>query len=805
MMSGLGGSPAPLSAPDISGESKPDLAFEIGHLLLIDVVGFSKLLINEQAELLQELNRIVQASDCFQEAEKSGRLIRLPTGDGMALMFFRSPEEPVQCALEISEELTHHPHLQVRIGVHSGPVSQVTDVNGNLNIVGSGINVAQRVMDCGDAGHILLSKRIAEDVSTSRQWQPYLRDLGECEVKHGLRVHLFSLCKNGVGNPSAPLKLSSTGKTGAVTGRLLRSPRARWALGLAVLAIVGVAILFHRSSSAVLPDKSIAVLPFENRSDDKADAFFAEGVQDEILTDLARVADLKVISRTSVMQYPAGEKRNLRAIAKALGVSNIVEGSVQRSGGRVRVYAQLIDARTDTHLWADKYERAIEDVFDIQTELAEQIVAELKSKLLPSEKEAIERPSTTDLAAFEAYTRAKAILLEAVTSHPTYDNLTRAIHLLDEAVQRDKSFLLAYYQLSHAHDQMYLLGFDHTPSRIDLAERAIQSMQRFAPDAGETHLALAKHVYWAYLDYNRAREELKAAQIKLPNDPMVFLLTGYVDRRQGRWEQSTANMEHALSLDPQNLLVLEQMSLTFENLRRYADQAAVLDRAFALAPDHVSVRIQRASVDLNWRADSKPLQATIDAIAAENPESLSSIGDQWLYLALCQRDPEAARRALAIMLSDGCDRDGFPFPVAWCHGLAARLNGNSELARVAFTQARADLAKTVADEPTYAKALCALGMIDAALGRKEAMEEGERAVELLPISKDAVDGALLIQYLAIIYAWTGKKDAAIEQLAKAAKLPGYLSYGHLRLHPYWDPLRDDPRFEQIVTSLAPSN
>ncbi len=797
-----------MSAHDISADSKPDLPLEIAHLLLIDLVGYSKLLLNEQVDHLRKLTRIVRETRCFREAEESGKLVRLPTGDGMALLFYRNPEEPVLCALEISQGLKACPNIHVRMGIHSGPITTIQDVNEKLNIAGGGINVAQRVMDCGDAGHILVSKHVAEDLAEYRHWQPYLKDLGECETKHGLRLHIFNLCKDDLGNPAIPEKLRGR-KGHLATERRAVFPAAwqKWALSILLAAGIAAAtlsIFFHRGPLPQFSDKSIAVLPFQDLSDEKENAFFAEGMQEEILTALARVADLKVISRTSVMQFPADAKRNLREIARSLGVANILEGSVQRLGERVKVYAQLVDARTDTQLWANKYERPLKDVFAIQSEVAENIVSELKSKLSPPEKAAIERPPTSDLLAYDLYTRAKTIILEVITVELSSERLADAVGLLEKAVKRDPAFLLAYYQLANAHDEFYHLGYDHTAGRLALAETAIESMERLRPGAGETHLARARHLYWGYMDYDRARAELQLARAKLPNDPSVFLFTGYIDRRQGRWQESTMNMERALELDPRNLLVLQQMSLTYESLRRYADQAEILDRAVQIAPGQLGLRIQRASVDLNWRADSKPLHAAIDAILAAKSESISEIGDQWLYLALCERDKTAAQRALNVMLPDGCNRDGIPFPVAWCEAMAARTSGDAEAARNAFLRARIDVDQIARNEPKFAKAICALGLIDAALGyNEEAVKEGQRATELLPVSKDVVDGSLLVQYLAIIYAWTGDKDAALDQLTLVATLPGYLSYGHLRLHPFWDPLRGDRRFEKIVESLAP--
>src|SRR3984893_1332745 len=443
-----------LSAQDTSAEPKADLQLEIGHLLLIDLVGYSRLLVNEQVEQMQELNRVVRSTECFQAAEKNKRLGRVPTGDGMVLLFFRSPEEPVRCALEIQQALKEHPNIQLRMGIHSGPVNQVTDVNDEVNVAGSGINVGQRLLGAGDAGHILLSKHLADDLAQYRHWQPYLQDLGECEVKHGLRLHIFNLYKEGLGNPALPEKLKRR-KRWKQSVPIHPITPAGWPKSVLVVAsllsagafAVSLLIFLRRgpiertlseiSTNASIPAKSIAVLPFENLSDEKKNAYFSDGVQDEILTDLAKIADLKVISRTSVMQYKTATKRNLREIAKALGVAHIVEGSVQRAGERVRVSAQLIDARTDMHLWAERYDRDLADVFAIQSEIAKTIADQLQAKISPSEKAAIEKPPTTDLTAFDLYERAKALWADVSDQLHAREKLPQSARLRDEAVARD--------------------------------------------------------------------------------------------------------------------------------------------------------------------------------------------------------------------------------------------------------------------------------------------------------------------------------------------------------------------------------
>jgi serine/threonine protein kinase len=606
--------------------------------------------------------------------------------------------------------------------------------------------------------------------------------------------------------PSGPARISPTFAKAGKRKRLLVAGVA----AVAVLVLAGVYFgASHRrakppSHPLAIPDKSIAVLPFENLSNEKENAYFADGVQDEILTGLAKVADLKVISRTSTLQYKTSATRNLREIAKTLGVAHVLEGTVQRAGGRVRINAQLIDARTDSQVWAERYDRDIADVFAIESEVAGKIVAQLQAEISPVEKAAIGQKPTADLVAYELYIHAKTLITTAVFSTPQAESLFEAVRLLNQAIERDPTFALAYYQLAHAHDLLYFTGTDHTPAQLALADAAIQSLTRLRPNSGEAHLALAKHLYWGYLDYDRARNELSLAEKSLPNEPWAFVLAGYIDRRQGRWDESTKNLERAVELDPQDPAILQQLALSYDSLRRYADEERVYDRAIAVTPKDAALRASRAEVELNWHADPHPLISTIEAFIAQDSSEAKHLAFLWIRGALCKRDLDGARRALAALPNDGCYHDSIPFPRAWCEGVVARLGNDKAAAHAAFTSTRSEAGKLVADQPDYPEGLCVLGIADAALGNKEdAIREGRRAVELMPVSKDAIRGPLLIQYLAVIYAWTGEKDLALEQLSVVARIPSHLSYGQLRLHPYWDPLRGDPRFENIVASLAP--
>ena len=502
------------------------------------------------------------------------------------------------------------------------------------------------------------------------------------------------------------------------------------------------------------------------------------------------------------MQYKTDTARNTREIGKQLGVAHLLEGSVQRVGNKVRVNAQLIDARTDAHSWAEKYDRPLDDVFAIQSEIAKKIADQLQAKLSPSEKAAIEKPATTDLAAYDLYLHAQSLFADSSNQIQAKPNLIQAARFLNEAVSRDPAFLVAWCLLSRVHGNIYWDGFDHTPARLDLANTAIQNALRLQPDSGEAHLALADYYYHGFRDYGRARTELASARRTLPNNAEVFEYTGYIDRRQGHWEEATRNLESALQLDPRNFFTLQQMALFYQWQRRYADEARTYDRALKIVPGDPLTRILRAAVAVDWQADIKPYQTMLATLIAEDPSVAPDVDDP--FYSLCERTTAAAVRVLTNYPREGVVNNGVNFPHAYWEGVVARWQGDSAKAQTAFTAARNEVEKIVEKQPDFAAALSLLGMIDAGLGRKEeALREGRRACELLPISKDAVDGANFAVNLAQIYTWTGEKDLALQQLAAVERVPNQLSYGFLKLQPQWDSLRGDPRFEKIVASLAP--
>src|SRR5436190_14321 len=505
-----------------------------------------------------------------------------------------------------------------------------------------------------------------------------------------------------------------------------------------------VASALPNESRSAINAKSIAVLPFENLSRDPDNAFFTDGVQDEILTGLAKIADLKVISRTSVMQYKSGVARNLRKIGEELGVAHVVEGSVQRAANKIRVIAQLIDARNDAHLWPQTYDRDLADVFAIQSEIAKAIADQLQAKLSPNEKKAIEQPPTTDLAAFDLYSRAKSLLLTAGLSATGEPDRRKAIELLDEAVKRDPSFFDAYCQLAYTHEQLYAVsGSDHTPARLALAEAAVQAATRLRPDAAETHLARAQYLYNGLRDYAGALAELEIARRALPNDPRLFELTGFILRRRGQQEEGLQNLQRAAELDPRNFYTLQQIALSYQFLGRYAESIAAFDRASAIAPDNLETRANRELEYLCWKADTRPLRQTIDAILAQGPGAIASAADVWFFCALAERDPAAAERALVALGDNPCwSESAILLSHSFGEGLLARMTKDEARARTAFEAARAQQEKIVQAQPGYGPALCVLGLIDGALGRKDrALDVSRRAIALTRLEKEVLKGA----------------------------------------------------------------
>jgi TolB-like protein/Flp pilus assembly protein TadD len=560
-------------------------------------------------------------------------------------------------------------------------------------------------------------------------------------------------------------------------------------------------------TARAVPQKSVAILPFENLSEDKANAYFADGIQGEILTRLTRIADLKVISRTSTQSYQS-KPANVAEIAKQLGVASILEGSVQRAAGQVRVNVQLINTLTDSHLWAETFDRNLTDIFAVESEIAQKIAESLQTRLSPKERNAISERPTSDLAAYDLYLQGKELRYQGEINPSRYrENLFEAVRLLDQAAVRDPAFLLAHCELAAAHDLIFFFNYDHTESRLKLAEASIANAVRLQPDAGQTHLAQAIHFYFGYRNYAQAREELTKAQQSLPNDPQILKFLGLIDRRQGRWDEAVRTLERVVELDPRNVDGLGNLAQAYFDLRRYDESLAMFDRIAQLEPGSAAARTFRPSIEVYARADVGPLRAALNTVQAEGPASAADVAPLSFELALYERDPAAAARALMNIPREGyTDQSSLPFPHAWFEGLVAELRGDASAAQSAFTAARSETEKIVREQPKNEKPLSVLALIDAHLGQREkAIEEARTACDMLPITRDAADGILLLSNLARVYAMTGEKDLALKQMESVAKLPGAPPYGELRLAPEWDRLRGDPRFAKIVASLAPKD
>jgi TolB-like protein/class 3 adenylate cyclase/Tfp pilus assembly protein PilF len=597
----------------VAEEIKKEIELEIAHVLFIDTVGYSKLVVDQQRRLLELLNQIVRGTEQFRKAEATHRLITIPTGDGMALVFYNTPEAPVECALEISRAAQAHPELGLRMGVHSGAVSGVIDVSGRANIAGAGINVAQRVMDCGDAGHILLSKHVAEDLEQLGHWKTRLHDLGEIEVKHGARVSVVNLYTDELGNPEIPQKFLHARHKAAPVVREKSNKRWMVATAIAVLAAAGIAALIWRmvgnerptvhstqpqeghpgGASLPIPEKSIAVMPFENLSEEKANAYFADGIQDEILTRLAKIADLKVISRTSTQHYKSAPE-NLPEIAKQLGVAHILEGSVQKSGDAVRVNVQLIKAANDSHLWADTFDRKLTDIFSVESEVAKAIADQLRAHITGQEEQILAAKPTDNPEAYDAYLRGLAYTLKAGYSPA---NALAAQKYLREAVRLDPKFALAWALLSYADASGYIIGsLQPTVALREETREAAETALALQPNLGEAVLAKGYYHYACLKDYDTAVRYFEQARQLLPNSSRIPESLAYVTRRRGQWQRSESYFNEAERLDPRNVTMLNEHAGSYIMLRRFSEALRKLDQVLNIVPDDVNTLVFKAAI-----------------------------------------------------------------------------------------------------------------------------------------------------------------------------------------------------------------
>jgi TolB-like protein/class 3 adenylate cyclase len=774
---------------DVSRTQEPHLHLEVGHILFLDIVGYSKLLSDEQKELVQDLNRIVRETEQFRAAEAKHKLTRLPTGDGMVLVFTNNPEAPVECALEISKALQSHPRLKVRMGIHSGPVNPVADVNDQSNLAGAGINVAQRVMSCGDAGHILLSKHFAEDLEHYARWRSNLHEVGTVEAKHGTRIPIVNLYADQLGNSALPAKL--------------RQARAAFRLKSAAVAVlflvvaVGVAFWMLRRSQekitnadTAIPSKSIAVLPFENLSADPENAFFTDGVQDEILNNLAKIADLKVISRTSVMQYKTGVKRNVREIANTLGVAHLLEGSVQRVANRVRVSAQLIDAKKDTHLWVERYDRPLDDVFVIQTDIAKAIAAQLQAKLSPEEKAQVEAKLTDNPDAYVVYLRGREFQMRPEVSR---DNYVAAEQCYRHAVALDARFALAHARLAEILEGRYG-SFDHQPALLAEARSHAEEALRLDPHCGRAHMAMAHILAWSVKSSERdkaIKQEVASALRLVPNDGYLVMIAALFQTDMDWLEEAEVTFQRAIEINPREPKVFYNYFILQAKKGDVAKARWASDRSLELAPESVFFRLGRAIEEFSWTGEIARTKKFLAQIpVGKDPDG--RVTAAYCTAAVFERNFPEALRLLAACPSERLPSLDFGLgpmvPKGFLEGWIHFYAGNKERAYTALDSARWILEVEAKENPGDQKAHLHVAMAYAAMGWKDA------ALAEIARAKDKPDG----WQMAALLVHAGERDAALRLLEQLPATEREHAYYDLRLNPHWDPLRSDARFEKIV-------
>jgi len=791
----------------MSAEVKKEIELEIAHVLFLDIVGYSKLSVNEQHGRVDELNGIVRLSEQFQKAEATNRILKIPTGDGMALVFYRSPEEPAQCAFEISRALKDNQRLQVRMGIHSGPISGVVDVNERTNVAGAGINLAQRVMDCGDAGHILLSKHAAEDLEEYQRWRPLLHDLGSCEVKHGARVSVVNLYDDQFGNATLPRKFETVQK---------RQTLLRWAAMTAALIafaviVAGIAIFsrYRVRSTLTAPEKSIAVLPFGNLSRDPDNAYFADGIQDEILTRLSKIADLKVISRTSTQHYKSAPE-NLPEIARQLGVAHILEGSVQKSADAVRVNVQLIKAANDSHLWADTYDRRLTDIFSVESEIAKAVADQLRAKLRGQEEEIIAAKPTDNAEAYDAYLRGLAYTLK---TFPTRPNTLDAQKYFEEAVRLDPKFALGWALLSYVDARGYITqSIQPTAALREEARQAAETALALQPNLGEAVLAKGSYYYYCLKDYDTAVRYFEQARQFLPNSSRIPELLAYLARRQGQWDRSEAYFNEAERLDPRSASLLVQRATSYVCLRRFPEALRKFDEALNITPDDLNILVQKAAI-AQAEGDLPHASALLARLhlAADNIEGL----EIRVYQAILERRPAPVIPFIKEILAKPDPASGyFNGELRFWLGRAQEVAGDHVGARESWRQARSEMEPFLKEQPDNYSLIDDLALINMSLGDKAAaLAFSERAIAANPVEKDALTGPIPIEILARVAARMGEPDRAIAALQKLLSTPysGSFSFGVpltpalLRLDPMFDPLRNDPRFQKLCEERQPKD
>jgi TolB-like protein len=798
----------------VATEANKEIELEIAYVLFIDIVGYSKLVTSEQRRLLELLNQIVRECEHFRAAEAKGRLISVPTGDGMALVFYNTPEAPVECAVEVSRAASEHPELKLRMGIHSGPVSGVVDVSGRSNIAGAGINIAQRVMDCGDAGHILVSKHMAEDLEQYGHWKRHLHDLGECETKHGEVISVVNLYNDEFGNPQLPEKVKEAQRERVAASRsALTSWRKHLLVAAAALLIAAIGIgfwIYSRNATVTPSGKSIAILPFENLSEEKGTAYFAEGIKDEILTKLATVRDLKVISRISTAKYQS-KPDNLKAVAQELGVSAILEGAVQKAGDKVRVNVQLIDARADTHLWAKSYDRDLKDVLAVESEVSQEIADALQAKLSPSESHALASAGTRDAEAYDLFLRGEYEFhqAESVLASDAYD---RADGFYRQALARDPNFAQAAAELARSRLSRHWFVSPLAPRELEEVKSIIDRALALAPNSPEAHLALGLFFYYGHRQYNNALTEFNRTLELQPNNALARQYCGWVYRRRGEWERSLADSRRAEELDPRDGSIPANIAATYMALRQWKDAQQVVSRALAMDPNNTIAAFFLIGTRLNGAGDVGSARQAVDGLPEDIKSRLisaargySSSGDiqamigMPVYLDVMERRFADASQALDKQAA----KDDFEHLRQVAGRVALRvLAGQTDAAKSAGEQALPLLEARLRERPDDVFAMKELSWVYLALGRKaDALRLSSQAADLISIENDAVVGPSFQTGLAQIEARAGAPQEASKRLRHLLSIPAgnWVSIARLKIDPVWDPIRNRPDFQQLLS------
>ncbi len=569
------------------------------------------------------------------------------------------------------------------------------------------------------------------------------------------------------------------------------------AIGVIISAGAGFFLLPRASARKI--DKSIAVLPFQNLNDEKENAYFADGIQDDILTNLSKIGDLKVISRMSVMTYRGDGARNAREIGKVLGVATLLEGSVRRAGNRVRVSVQLINANNDEHIWAEDYDRDLTDVFAIQTDLAQKIASALQAKLSQSEKARIDRMPTQNPDAYLLFIQA-----HDYANRPDMfrEASFKAEQLFEQAIKLDPNFAAAFAGLSKVESWIYH-SFEPTPARREKARFNADQALRLQPDLAEGHLALGFSYYYGDRDYERALAEFEIAKRDLPNEAQAYMAIGAIQRRQGKWAESTANLEKSAALDPKSENVLFNLASNYMAQRNFETADKIFDRGITTAPQSFGSLGMKAAMAIIWKGDVAFAENQLSLVPPEfDPDGIVTSARVWV-LTLQRKFADALQVAQQFRGETLAYFNTAPCPKAFLEGRLYLYQGDRMKAQAAFEHARTSAEKLVRDAPGDSTRHGQLGAILAGMGLKEdAIKEGKKAVELLPESQDAFDGPQATAALAEIYVWVGENDEALRLLDHLLRVPAGLTVPLLKLDPVWDPLRKDPRFQALIDKYA---